>query len=50
MTAADEIRRLNTVADARAWFRANGMNLTSAEHMAFINRMDALTKLEAKNA
>jgi hypothetical protein len=40
------IRDLKTVAAGREWFRQHGASLNSDEHMAFIVRMDALTKLE----
>jgi hypothetical protein len=42
-----DIRNLKTVAAGREWFRQHGASLTSAEHMAFIVRMDALRKKEA---
>ncbi len=47
MTPAEQIRRLNSVAEARDWFRANGNALDSQEHMIFGVRFDALMKLEA---
>ena len=47
ITLADEIRRLTSVADGRAWFRANGHTLNTAEHLAFINRMQSLIKMDA---
>jgi hypothetical protein len=47
MTRLPDIRDLKTVAAGREWFRQHGASLTSAEHMAFIVRMDALTKHES---
>lgn len=50
MTIPEQIRDLQTAADGREWFLANGHTLNSAEHVAFINRMAALIKKEAGNA
>jgi hypothetical protein len=47
MTPSEQIRDLQTVARAREWFRQHGHTLNSAEHVAFINRMQALIKKEA---
>lgn len=47
MTIPEQVRALQTVADGREWFRVNGHTLNSAEHVAFINRMAALIKLES---
>ncbi len=46
MSRLPDIRKLSSVAAGREWFRQHGESLTSAEHMAFIFRMDALTKFE----
>ena len=46
MTHSEAIRDLQTVAAGEAWLRRHGHTLTSAEHVAFINRMQALIKHE----
>jgi hypothetical protein len=48
MTPSEQIHDLQTVARAREWFRQHGHTLTTAQHVAFINRMQALIKAEAK--
>lgn len=48
MTIPEQIRDLQTVAAAVAWFRQHGMSLNSAEHVAFISRMQALLKHESQ--
>ncbi len=46
MTHSEAIRDLQTVAAGEAWFRQHGMSLNTDEHVAFINRMQALLKHE----
>ncbi len=44
-----QIRELQTVAAAHEWRKAAG-ELNSMEYLALITRIDALQKLEARNA
>ncbi len=49
MTRLDQIRALQSVAQAHEWRKAAG-ELNSMEYLALFVRIEALRKLEARNA